>query len=34
LEQIKKYIKGQQPGTKDADLEEAYGIPADLEYVD
>lgn len=34
LEQIKKFIKKQQPGTKDTEIEEAYGIPADLDYIE
>jgi hypothetical protein len=33
LEQIKKFIKKTQPGVKDAEIEESYGIPADLDYL-
>lgn len=34
LEQIKKFIKKQQPGVKDAEIEQNYGIPADLDYLE
>ena len=34
LEQIKKYIKKQQPGIKDKEIELSYDIPADLDYID
>lgn len=33
LEQFKKYVKKQIPGTKNEDLENQFGIPADLDYV-
>jgi len=34
LEQIKKYIKKQQPGIKDKEIEQTYEIPADLDYIE
>lgn len=34
LEQFKKFVKKEMPGTKDQDLEERFGIPTDLDYVE
>ena len=33
LQQIKKFIKKQQIGIKDKDIQEQYGIVVDLEYL-
>lgn len=34
LEQFKKFVKKEMPGIKDQDLEERFGIPTDLDYVE
>lgn len=34
LQQFKKHVKKQTPGLKDKDLEDQYGIPVDLDYVE
>ena len=34
LEQIRKYIKRTQPGVRDSEIEEQFGIECDLDYVE
>ena len=34
LEQIKKFIKKNQIGVTDIEIEQAYGIPHDLDYIE
>jgi hypothetical protein len=34
LEQFKKHVKRSMPGTSKEDLENQFGIPADLDYIE
>jgi hypothetical protein len=34
LEQFKKHVKKQMPGTRDQDIQQQYGIPMDMDYVE